>query len=177
MQEIGFVHTSGMTKFRAWFWYAGEEFLFFPRCGDWTLCNSGSRWCVDLYATNWGWGWWWQFTMEQCGVMIESTSSRKVKSMIPEHYVQNMDSLGLQQLEHLEKELEQAKRKVIYHFSLVILICTWAVSISTLLYQQQQMIIWIVPVFMLINTPQALPCPWWQLPLWSAGAQHYKSRT
>ncbi|KAG0572286.1 hypothetical protein KC19_VG081500 [Ceratodon purpureus] len=51
--------------------------------------------------------------MEQCGMMIEPASSRKVKSMIPDHYLQNMDTLGLQQLEHLEKELEQAKKKIL----------------------------------------------------------------
>jgi len=51
--------------------------------------------------------------MEQCGVMLEPVSSRKIKSMIPDHYLQNMDSLGLQQLEHLEKELEQAKKKIL----------------------------------------------------------------
>lgn len=56
--------------------------------------------------------------MEQCGVMLEPASSRKVKAMIPELYLQNMDTLGLQQLEHLEKELEQAKKKVIHHFAL-----------------------------------------------------------
>nr|XP_024388371.1 myb-like protein I isoform X1 [Physcomitrium patens] len=51
--------------------------------------------------------------MNQCEVILAPVSSRKVKCLIPEHYLQNMDSLGLQQLEHLEKELEQAKKKQI----------------------------------------------------------------
>nr|PNR45343.1 hypothetical protein PHYPA_015114 [Physcomitrium patens] len=53
--------------------------------------------------------------MNQCEVILAPVSSRKVKCLIPEHYLQNMDSLGLQQLEHLEKELEQAKKKSISH--------------------------------------------------------------
>lgn len=52
-------------------------------------------------------------SMEKCGMMFAPPSSgRAVKSQVPEHYLQNMDCLGLQQLEHLEKELEQAKQKV-----------------------------------------------------------------
>ncbi len=55
--------------------------------------------------------------MEKCGMIltpITSAAARSAatKSVMPEHYLQNMDTLGLQQLEHLEKELEQAKQKV-----------------------------------------------------------------
>jgi hypothetical protein len=55
--------------------------------------------------------------MEKCGMIltpITSAAARSAatKSVMQEHYLQNMDTLGLQQLEHLEKELEQAKQKV-----------------------------------------------------------------
>jgi hypothetical protein len=50
--------------------------------------------------------------MEKCGMILMPTSARSTKTLTPEHYLQNMDTLGLQQLEHLEKELEQAKQKV-----------------------------------------------------------------
>ncbi|CAM6023773.1 unnamed protein product [Sphagnum compactum] len=56
--------------------------------------------------------------MEKCGMIltpITSAAARSAatKSVMPEHYLQNMDTLGLQQLEHLEKELEQAKQKIL----------------------------------------------------------------
>ncbi|CAK9196660.1 hypothetical protein BDL97_11G048800 [Sphagnum fallax] len=50
--------------------------------------------------------------MEKCGMILMPTSARSTKTLTPEHYLQNMDTLGLQQLEHLEKELEQAKQKI-----------------------------------------------------------------
>lgn len=52
--------------------------------------------------------------MDKTEIMQITSTARCVKAA-PNHFVQ-MDSLGLQQLEHLEKELEQAKQKVIFRF-------------------------------------------------------------
>lgn len=50
--------------------------------------------------------------MDKSEPMQMASSARPCAKTAPEqHYVQ-IDSLGLQQLEHLEKELEQAKQKV-----------------------------------------------------------------
>ncbi|CAM6082286.1 unnamed protein product [Calypogeia fissa] len=50
--------------------------------------------------------------MDKSEAMQITSTTRCVKTAPEQHYVQ-MDSLGLQQLEHLEKELEQAKQKIL----------------------------------------------------------------
>lgn len=112
---------------------AGRQLLrCFECCGVWAAWEGLCRLRYNLAAAWIGGGGAWIWTrrrgeiscrvvvrgvpapsMEKCGMMFAPPSSgRAVKSQVPEHYLQNMDCLGLQQLEHLEKELEQAKQKV-----------------------------------------------------------------
>ncbi|KAL2651760.1 hypothetical protein R1flu_019888 [Riccia fluitans] len=50
--------------------------------------------------------------MDKSETMQMASSARSCMKTAEQHYVQ-IDSLGLHQLEHLEKELEQAKQKIL----------------------------------------------------------------